>query len=169
MLTLIADIPSVAVGLPIPRRYFFRPCVPSDIPGLASLYFASYDPGVAGASLAEAEADMEAAFSGAYGELWPEASQVAVAQEGQLVAAIQVVRCAPWTDTPRCPFVIELFTSRDHRRCGLASALVRGAMDVLAGANQVHLALRVDADNGPALSLYHRLGFRTWNSAGDSL
>jgi ribosomal protein S18 acetylase RimI-like enzyme len=102
---------------------------------------------------------MEAAFAGEYGELWLEASLVATNDDAALVSAIQVVHRAPWDDTPDCPFVIELFTARAHRRRGLGRALMMRAMDVVAEAGQRTIALRVHPENMPALSLYRRLGF----------
>lgn len=162
MLTLIAAIPTAVEAPRPPHGYTLRPCRQSDIPDLGHLYFESYDPGVACATLAEAIADIEAAFAGAYGELWQEASQVAVAPDEQPVSAIQIVRRAPWEDTPDCPFITELFTARSHRRRGLARALVQSSMAVLAGAEHANVALRVDEDNTPALILYESLGFHAW-------
>jgi N-alpha-acetyltransferase 10/11 len=102
---------------------------------------------------------MEATFAGAYGALWQEASRVATNDDAAIVAAIQVVHRAPWDDTPDCPFVIELFTARAHRRRGLGRALMLGAMGVVAQAGHTNIALRVHPENMPALSLYRRLGF----------
>lgn len=140
-----------------------RPCRPSDVDALGALYFHSYDPGQAGASVAEARADIQAAFDGAYGRLWPEASLVAMtAADEQIVGAIQVVARAPWPDTPDCPFAIEVFTDRAHRRRGVARALLAASLQVLAEAGQPRLALRVLADNHPARALYRSLGFHDW-------
>jgi N-alpha-acetyltransferase 10/11 len=143
----------------LPAGYRLRPCSAEDVEPLGRRYFDSYDPGVAGATVDEAIADIRAAFAGEYGELWPAASLVATSDEGGIAAAVQVVRRAPWPDTPDCPFVIELFTAPGHRRRGLARALLAGALTV-AGRREV--ALRVSADNRPALALYRDLGFRDW-------
>lgn len=140
-----------------------RPTRHSDVHALGQLYFDSYDPGQASASLPEAIADIEASFTGDYGQLWPDASLVATAGGQQLAAAILVVRRAPWPDTPDCPFVIELFTARQHRRLGLARCLLRGAIDVVAADGARTLALRVADDNAGALGLYRSLGFRQWS------
>lgn len=142
----------------VPVGYALRPCSPADVEPLGDLYFDSYDPGEASATRDEAVADIRAAFAGDYGELWPEASLVATASDGGApVAAIQVVRRAPWPDTPDCPFVVELFTDRAHRRRGLARALITGALGVV---GRTGLALRVSAGNHAALALYRGLGFR---------
>ena len=74
-------------------------------------------------------------------------------KDDQLVGAMLVVEQAPWPDTPECPFVIELFTARAYRRRGIGRLLLTGCADVA-------VALRVDENNVPALSLYRGLGFR---------
>ncbi len=163
LLTLVCDIPPAGRTPPgMSSGFDVRPCRRSDIAALGELYFAAYDPGVAGANLAEATEDIAASYAGRYGELWPEASLVATAGS-ELVAAILVVQRAPWKDTPDCPFVIELFTARAHRRKGLASALLRGAREVAARHGRDCLALRVLDDNAGARDLYRRCGFREWS------
>ncbi len=146
----------------LPAGYTLRPCRPADIADLGRLYFESYEPGVACSDLSEAIDDMEAAFNGAYGQLWHEASLVAVGQDEQIVAAIQVVQSAPWEDTPDCPFIIELFTSPGYRRRGLARALLHASMKVVCEGNHRHLALRAARDNLPAMALYGSVGFAEW-------
>jgi GNAT superfamily N-acetyltransferase len=146
----------------VPAGYLLRPCRTDDIEHLGRLYFHSYDPGQACANLTEAIADIHAAFAGDYGELWPAASLVATTRQQHIVAAIQVVTRAPWPDTPDCPFAIELFTARAHRRHGLARSLMLGALDVIARTGQPQLALPVSSDNHSALNLYRGLGFQDW-------
>jgi ribosomal protein S18 acetylase RimI-like enzyme len=141
--------------VPVPDGYALRACSPDDVERLGDLYFHSYDPGEACATREEAVADIRAAFAGDYGELWPEASLVAETPSGDLVSAVQVVRRAPWPDTPDCPFVIELFTDRGHRRRGLGRTLIVAALEVV----RAPLALRVADDNGAALHLYRSLDF----------
>jgi len=159
MSTLTLVRPDLAHPPPVvPAGYALRACSPGDVEPLGDLYFASYDPGRASATREEAVADIRSAFAGGYGELWPEASLVATTTAaGDPVAAIQVVRRAPWPDTPDCPFVIELFTARAHRRRGLARALIVAALDAV---GHTEIALRVSADNHAALALYRGLGFR---------
>jgi GNAT superfamily N-acetyltransferase len=154
LLTLVRpELPPPAVVTP--AGYVLRACSPDDVEALGDLYFASYDPGEACATRGEAVADIRAAFAGEYGELWPEASLVATTADGDPVAAVQVVRRAPWPDTPDCPFVIELFTARGHRRRGLGRTLIAAAL----GVTRAPMALRVAADNAAALALYRGLGF----------
>jgi N-alpha-acetyltransferase 10/11 len=160
--TLIRSGGSTPAPLAPAAGYLLRPSQPADLESLGALYFHSYDRGQACASLAEAAADIRAAFAGEYGELWPEASLVTVTADHQIIGAIQIVKRALWPDTPDCPFVIELFTARAHRRRGVARSLVLAAVAVLADAGQRRLALRVSTDNRPALSLYRSLGFQNW-------
>lgn len=146
----------------IPAGFMLRTGRAADVPALGELYLRSYPPGVAGADLAEATADIASAVAGEYGDLWPEASPVVIG-DGRIVAAIQVVRRAPWADTPDCPFAIELFVAPEHRRHGLARLLLHRSMAVLSLAGQAELALRVAEDNEAARDLYRSLGFREWS------
>ena len=133
----------------------------SDIPLVGALYFSAYEPGVAGADVAEATADIEASFDGDYGELWPEASAVAIRHD-QIVGAVLTVKEAPWDDTPKGPFIIELFVDREHRRQGIARLLIGRCLDALHRAGAASVGLRVVSDNEPALRLYRSMGFATW-------
>ncbi len=126
---------------------------------LGKLYFDSYPPGSADATLEEAVNDIEATFAGAYGELWPEASPVIVVG-GQPAAVLLTVHQAPWEDTPDGPFVIEVFTHPDHRRRGFASSLLGRAAEVIMEAGGDGLALRCETANTPAFEMYRSLGFR---------
>jgi GNAT superfamily N-acetyltransferase len=160
-LTLVLrDGPIPAAAPAVPDGYRLRGCRPGDIEALGRLYFASYDPGQACANLNDATADIQASFAGEYGPLFPAASMVATTGPEQIVAAILVVTRAPWPHTPDCPFVIELFTGRAHRRRGLARCLIQTAAQVIADhTGHRQLALRVSTTNHPARSLYHQLGF----------
>lgn len=161
-LTLIADAADVgaAVGPTPAADYRVRPSRPTDADRLGALYFGSYEAGEASSSLAEAIADVRASFAGEYGDYLFDASPI-VEHGSEIVAAVMTVARAPWDDTPDCPFVIELFTDRRHRRRGLAADLVRRAASSL-GPGDTSIALRVAADNTAALALYERLGFRRW-------
>jgi ribosomal protein S18 acetylase RimI-like enzyme len=142
-----------------------RECQEADLGVLGALYYRSYPPGVAGTDVTEATADIAAAVAGEYGELWVAASPL-VMVDAQLAGAIQVVRRAPWPDTPDCPFVIELFVAPEHRRQGLARLLLHEAMTVVAAAAAAEIALRVAEDNVAARGLYASLGFSEWAGSG---
>ena len=159
MLTLVAPTPDAAARVPIPPDgYRARPVAPSDVEELGALYFRAYDPGVASATLDDAVRDIQASFDGEYGSLWLPASEV-IHRSGEIVAAILTVHRAPWPDTPQCPFVIELFVDRAHRRRGLARVLVERCLVAAAAASEAGVALRVDAANAAALGLYRAVGF----------
>jgi hypothetical protein len=63
--TLVADLrdqlPAPSI---LPPGYAMRPMLSRDISELGSLYFAAYDPGIASATVEEAEADIRASFAG---------------------------------------------------------------------------------------------------------
>ncbi|MEV4261685.1 GNAT family N-acetyltransferase [Kribbella sp. NPDC049584] len=130
-----------------------RPPGVADAVALGRLYFESYEPGVAAASEQDALDDINLTFEDGYGVLTPTLSRLAWA-DGRLVGALLVVERAPWPDTPDCPFIIELFTARSHRRLGIARLLLNQCSDVT-------VALRVQDDNASALALYYSAGFRS--------
>jgi GNAT superfamily N-acetyltransferase len=134
---------------------------PADIDQLAALYFASYQPRDVVATQQVARAEMAGSFAGDFGELWLDLSVVAC-DPRRLVSAIQVVRRAPWEDTPPGPFVIELFTSPHHRRQGrhLLTEAIRGATE----AGETVIGLRVESENPAAVTLYRDLGFTDWSA-----
>ena len=134
----------------------------SDLPRLGELYFTAYEPGDAGETLDVAMADMRSALEGRYGELLPEASHVALDDDGNIVAAVLVVERFTGDGAPDCPFIIELITDRSHRRRGLAEELVLETMDTLFNEGRQDVALRVEASNSAALALYLSLDFHRW-------
>ncbi len=165
IVTLIAKLEEaqpVGTATPPPPGFRVRPSNPADLPQLGELYFEAYEPGVACDSLEEATGDIKASFEGEYGEHWYEASPV-VEADGRIVSAVMMVRRAPWDDTPDCPFIIELFTARDHRRLGLARLVIRHCLAVVHRSNETAVALRVAEDNMPARALYQSLGFVAWH------
>jgi hypothetical protein len=83
----------------VPSGYALRSVTEADLNVLGHLYYDSYPPGVAGDNLDEAITDIEASFRGDYGELWPEASPVAVTA-GELVAVIMTVTRPPGRTPP---------------------------------------------------------------------
>ncbi len=165
MLTLFCQLPLDVLDTDgEPFDYVVRGCNTTDAYQMAALYFEAYDPGQACDSLNEAVADIKATFAGEYGHLLTAASLVAVSPGGEMCATALVVERAPWEDTPRCPFVIELFTGRDHRRRGLATTLLARSSCVLAAGGHEAMALRVVEENTAAVGLYRQLGFRYWDT-----
>lgn len=160
LLTLVADVSEPPPrGRPLPAPYRMGAAERSDIAELGRLYFAAYEPGVACATVEEAIADIRASFDGAYGPLWRDASPVAVGEDGP-VSAVLTVHRAPWDDVPDCPFIIETFTARGHRRRGLARGLLTEVLAEVSSSDDDAVALRVDAENTAAAALYRSLGFR---------
>jgi ribosomal protein S18 acetylase RimI-like enzyme len=156
------DLARPPAAYPRPGGYSVRPSEPADINPLAELYFASCQPRAEVATPKQARVEMAASFAGDFGELWLELSFVACHTQHGLTSAIQVVRRAPWDDTPPGPFVIELFTSPDHRRQGLGRHLLAEALRGAAEAGEKVIGLRVESENTTAVSLYRDLGFTDW-------
>jgi GNAT superfamily N-acetyltransferase len=121
---------------------------------MGRLYFAAYEPGIAGADEREAIDDIRASFAGEYGALRLEWSRLALSA-GTVVGVVLIVDRAPWPDTPDCPFIIELFTARNWRRHGVARALLAACISASGG----QVALRVDQENSSARRLYESVGF----------
>lgn len=128
-----------------------RPPAVADAVVLGKLYFDAYEPGVAAETEHDALDDINLSFEGGYGVLDLTLSRLAWAGD-QVVGALLVVERAPWPDTPDCPFIIELFTARSHRRQGIGRMLLNVCSNVTIG-------LRVADDNTPALALYRSAGF----------
>lgn len=160
-LTLIAKVESITSHqLCLPSGYTIERMRESNSQALAELYLASYP-----SSIVE---DMDAAlqeiretFAHEFGHLRTDLSPVVI-KDNTIVATVMTVDEAPWPDTPPGLFLIEVITHPRHQRCGLAqSNLVWVAMQAQ---NQGHntLALRVESDNGSAMALYRKLGFREW-------
>ena len=56
--------------------------------------------------------------------------------------------------------MMNLAVSEDHRRQGIAQALVQALMEQLKQKDVYRLTLEVRVSNGSAISLYEKLGFR---------
>jgi N-alpha-acetyltransferase 10/11 len=163
MVTLIARTAPLERELKIASRTVTE----ADLRRLGELYFTAYEPGVAAENMEAAIADIQASLAGKYGQFLPNASHVALDDDGTIVAAILVVDRALGDDVPDAPFIFELFTARDHRRQGLAEDLVLATMDTLFNLGRPDVALRVEASNSAALALYLSLDFRRWTPDND--
>ncbi|AJT41094.1 GNAT family N-acetyltransferase [Psychromicrobium lacuslunae] len=135
-----------------------------DIAALGQLYFSAYDKGQAEKSLEAATESIAASFDGKFGTLLTDASQVALDEDGNIIAGILVVERSNHEGTPEAPFLIELVTDRDHRRQGLAERLVLLSGEKLFNAGYQEVAVRVKESNSAALALYLSLDFRRWDA-----
>ena len=138
----------------VPDGLELRPISQADVAALAGLYIRAY--GLDADALGDALEEMESAFDGTWGTLWPEASPAAWIGD-RPIAVVQTVHRPAMEDAPECPWIIEVFVDPDHRRAALARSLVVRACAVVADAGEEHIGLTVD--NDPALTLYRSLGF----------
>lgn len=160
-LTLLAEAqPLAAQPLTLPTGYVLRLMHAQDATALAALYFAAYDDTIV-PDLSAAQEEMQQTFADEYGELALTCSPVLV-YDTTLVSAVMTVVQAPWPDTPTGPFIIEVFTHPAHRQRSLARAGLISAAQAALQQGWHTLALRVDAANTAALTLYSALGFRLW-------
>jgi ribosomal protein S18 acetylase RimI-like enzyme len=164
-LTFIADLADILRG---PAReirgYPVRSTHRNDEEALSELYLAVYPEEIV-KDLAEAREELRITFEGEYGLLDPEASPLALEGE-KPVAVVLTVTEAPWPDTPRGPFIIEVMVDPEHRRKGLALYLIQETARRLVAAGKETVALRVMSENTGALRLYRSLGFRQWRGSG---
>ena len=141
-----------------PAGLTIRPCARADTDALGPLYFTAYEPGEARAYLAASVADIAASFNGEYGDLWSAASPVAMERD-VIVGTLLTVRRAAWEPAPPCPYIIELFTARTHRRRGIARALLAACSATLLADGEDAVALSVEPSSVAARHLYDAAGF----------
>lgn len=147
-----ADRPRHALANP--PGVSLAPLTEADLPSVADAYFRTYLGTDAEMSASGASEDVQAAWDGEYGTWLPDGSLGAWIGS-ELVGVVMSVRNAPWDDVPRGPFIIDLFVLPEHRRRGIARALVTAACDAFTAP----IGLRVDDSAEPARRLYESLGF----------
>lgn len=131
----------------------------SDRNALATAYLAAYPPGVAAASLSDAQKEMDDTFAGEFGRLRTDLTRVAALQ-GRPVGAILVVDKSIWDPQLDGPFIIDLFVHPDVRGVGVGRALLDEAVHACAAAGEATLSLRFGEGTSPAAhALYTRTGF----------
>jgi GNAT superfamily N-acetyltransferase len=146
----------VAEPFVVPDGLDVRPISQADVDALAVLYARAYELGAN--ALGDAIEEMESAFDGTWGTLWPEASPVAWIGS-KPVAVVQTVHRPAMEDAPDCPWLIEVFVDPDYRRAALARSLLVQACTVVADAGEERIGLTVDTGNDSAVTLYRSLGF----------
>jgi ribosomal-protein-alanine N-acetyltransferase len=102
--------------------------------------------------------------AGAMGEAWSEADFAALLAGSGVCALAAVGDVDPigfvlWRTAGEEAEVLTLATTPAHRRLGVATAMVCGAIAAAAAAGAQTLFLEVAEENLPALALYARLGF----------
>jgi len=90
--------------------------------------------------------------------------QAAVSPETFLVAiqkekVVGFVAAAIVHDNPACAWILRVMVGDGFRRCGIGTALLRGAVRVLGGCGVTEIYLTVSPKNEPAVRLYTQEGF----------
>lgn len=135
-----------------------KPPEEAEIPGLARFFMDVYaghveqQYGMHVGSEEDWRGYISGVLRGETGRFMPEASFVAV-EEGRLTGAILV---SHWMGSP---LVAELGVAADHRRRGIARALLTAASTRLAALEETRWGLYVTVGNDPAIALYRRAGF----------
>ncbi len=96
---------------------------------------------------------VRSALEGNFGEFDRPASKVALV-DGTPCGAILFARTAPTEG-----FVVEIAVSRAHQNKGLGGTILSGALATAWTQGARTFNLTVTEDNGPALTLYRRMGF----------
>ena len=139
----------------------YRPLTEADTVAMARLHAAAYQD--AGSS---ASSQLKLFWAGAYGDLIPEATLGAWAED-QLVGAVIVLNQAPdeWcSEGGACdqPFIADLFVDPEYRRQGIGSGLIMNASSAVNALGRESLTLSLDISEAPeAMQLYDALGFST--------
>jgi len=88
--------------------------------------------------------------------LWPWGLGFVWVEEGQVVGSVSTQRVAA---RPTHWIIANVAVHPDHRRRGLALALMRATLDFIRGQDGRRALLQVDDENAAAFALYRRLGF----------
>ena len=141
-----------------PSSLPLKPPEEAEIPGLARFFMDVYHDhmeqmyGMHVGSEEDWRGYMTGILRGETGRFMPEASYVSLDGD-RLMGAILL---SHWMGSP---MVSELGVAQDHRRRGIATALMSAASTRLAALEEPRWALYVTAGNEPAIALYHRMGF----------
>ncbi|MDN6795570.1 MAG: GNAT family N-acetyltransferase [Propionibacterium sp.] len=134
-------------------------CVFASLPSpeeLAPLMLDSYrgTPDDEGETLEETVEVVRSAMEGVFGVWMPEASFVALGEDGRAWGAVITAR-----EEDGVPFIAFLFVHPDQCGRGVASGLVAHTCRVLADCGHPTVRLWVSGANGRAVRLYRHLGF----------
>jgi len=125
---------------------------------LAILLYAAYRGTIddEGGTFADARAEIDRLFDGAYGRFLGDCSFVI--EEGEFLASASLVT---WWAPHDAPLVAFTMTRPEAQGRGLARSLLTKSMNALCDAGYDRLTLIVTDGNAPAQRLYRSLGFRT--------
>ncbi|PID97771.1 MAG: GNAT family N-acetyltransferase [Actinobacteria bacterium] len=129
-----------------------------DLPELAILHVLAYGLPYTAEGLLESSDEMRMLFDGAFGKPHDH-SFIGAWLDGVLVGAILCVMESPWDDGVDGPFVIDLMVDPEHRRKGIATALVSELAHRADAWGWEQLSLRIDSRHDSAAKLYEVLGF----------
>jgi ribosomal protein S18 acetylase RimI-like enzyme len=99
------------------------------------------------------------AFDGEWGEVWHDASPVALSEDGERVGTVLVLRSLDRPGAPDGAYVLNCMVEPAWKRRGIAEGLMIASACVIANAAEQRIALSVDAQNEGAIALYRKLGF----------
>lgn len=138
----------------VPDGMVLRPITSIDLESVGFVYWQTYRGTANEMTLPEATEDIMCSWRGDYGQ-WLTTASVGAWQKNELVGVILTVFDAPWADTPKSAFIIDLFVIPLARRRGIGRALVQTAW----AGNPPGISLRVDDTAIAARTLYTDLGF----------
>jgi len=140
----------------VTASHMYRTVRPSDKHDLAILLYAAFRGTIddEGERFADAVAEIDKTFSGAYGKLLLDCSLVV--ERGEFLAAA----CLIGRSTPDgLPLVVFSMTRPEAQREGLARVLLQRSINALLDRGYARLQLVVSDGNVPAQRLYASLGF----------
>ncbi|MVA76841.1 GNAT family N-acetyltransferase [Auraticoccus sp. F435] len=164
-LTLVADLSGDPITLTtrlapsaLPLGVQLRAAAEDDAAEVARLRLECHPSGGGAADLATATSEVRSRLGGGYGPPLEGGCQVAVDEQGGVVACVLAVASSPWPELAGSPCVLDLFTAPPWRGRGLGRALLVESMRA-AAASADRIGLRVDDADGAAVSLCRSLGF----------
>jgi len=140
---------------PIEPRWSLRAVTHDDIPAVAQLMLDAYRGTIddEGETLADALAYVQGTFAGEQSGRMLELCSFVIEKDGKPLGAILI---SEWEEAP---LVANVLTAPQARNQGMATVLLRQAMNALLARSYTELYLFVTEGNGPAQHVYQALGF----------
>ncbi|KAF2173476.1 hypothetical protein M409DRAFT_33975, partial [Zasmidium cellare ATCC 36951] len=89
---------------------------------------------------------------------WSDLCFMTLDEQDNLIGVI-VCKLEPHRGGPMRGYIAMLATQQEHRGQGIATKLVRMAVDAMIAKDADEIALETEVDNVPSLRIYERLGF----------